>query len=76
MTINHAEIWALAKANRVRLDECPKHFFDLGEPPFALGSKCRCVNCGGIMDLTAINQYARGYKAAGGNPNDVVRDFE
>lgn len=69
------ELWLQAKANRERLDGCSKHFFDLGAPPFSFGAKCACQRCGGVMDLTLINEYARGYAAAGGNPNDVVANY-
>lgn len=69
------ELWLQAKANRERLEGCAKHFFDLGAPPYSLGAKCHCTRCGGVMDLVVIDQYARGYAAAGGDPNDVVKNY-
>lgn len=69
------ELFEQIKANRRRLDAYPKHRFDLGEPPYRFGEKATCQNCGGSMDLTDIGQYARGYAAAGGNPNDVVPNW-
>lgn len=69
------ELWLQAKINREKLDSCPKHFFDLAAPPYSFGAKAHCTHCGGVMDLLHINQYARGYEAAGGNPNDVVANY-
>lgn len=64
------------RANRKRLDECPKHRFEIGEPPYRLGAKATCMHCHGEMELTSIDEYLRGYRAAGGNPNDIVPGWE
>ena len=73
-----AEAYALAAANRDKLDGCPRHCFPdpipaQGEGVIAMfGRKMVCSNCGGKVDLVAINYYVRGYEAAGGNGNDIV----
>lgn len=73
---NSKQILKEIRENRAKLDSCAKHKFDLGEPPFKLASKAVCLNCGGKEALTAIGDYCKGYKAAGGNPNDIVENFE
>lgn len=70
------DLWEAIKANRKRLDECPKHRFDLGEAPYRINQRATCLNCHGEMELNAINQYRLGYRAAGGNPNDIVPGWE
>lgn len=64
------------RANRARLDACPKHRFELSEPPYHIGQDATCVNCHGEMKLTQIDEYVRGYRAAGGNPCDIVPNWE
>lgn len=66
---------ARIRANQDKLDACPKHLFDLGEPPYSIGQRHTCLNCGGVEKLTAIGDYVRGYIAAGGNPNDIVPNW-
>lgn len=63
------------RANQKSLDECPRHFFDLGPPPYRFGLKLTCQNCGGEMDAVKAFVYIQGYEAAGGNPNDVMPSF-
>jgi hypothetical protein len=65
--------WQRIKDNRDRLDACPRHLFE----PFPLeavrlGAKVECLTCGGLMDLTALNYYIRGYEAAGKTGNDIL----
>lgn len=69
-------LWEAIKANRKRLNECPKHRFEIGEPPYRLMQKATCLHCHGEMELTTIDEYLRGYRAAGGNPNDIVPGWE
>lgn len=76
MTIDSAALWAEVKANRDKIDACPKHRFDIGPPPYAIGCKFVCVNCGGRMDAVQAFRYCQGYKAAGGNANDVIPGYE
>ncbi|WLJ71090.1 hypothetical protein [Sphingomonas phage Kimi] len=65
------ELMEAAKANRDKLDNCPRHYFpELGQIQF--GMKATCRKCGGAMDLVAVNYYVRGYEAAGKNGNDIV----
>lgn len=74
--IDSAAILAEIKANRARLDGCARHRFDLGDPPYKFGMKVTCTNCGGTLDAIHAFSYTQGYKAAGGNPNDVIPNFE
>lgn len=68
------------KANRAKLDACPRHFFRCDLTPdeirAAFGQRLPCLRCEGTMLLTEINQYIRGYEAAGGNANDIWPDFK
>lgn len=73
---NPNEIWKSVKENRNKLDACTRHNFTIKNVPMELGAKVKCNNCGGWLDLTRVNDYCRGYKAAGGNPNDIVEGFE
>lgn len=63
--------------NRQRLNGCLLHYFDTTgmfdakEPPALL----RCVMCQGILPLEIAAEYARGFAAAGGNPELVVPGF-
>ena len=76
------ERWAAAQENVAQLDACPRHRFVLTDEQIAQGSgalfgkKLVCERCEGRMDLLHINQYIRGYKAAGGNPNDVMAGWQ
>ena len=64
------------KANRPKLDACPKHRFDVGDPPYRFGAKFTCTNCGGEMDAVQAFRYCQGFKAAGGDPNEVIPGYE
>ncbi|AXC34286.1 hypothetical protein P7I17_gp32 [Escherichia phage Halfdan] len=70
-----AALFAAIKENRRKLDACPRHLFDVGPPPYQLGQKVTCAICDGYMPVTDAAQYARGYMAAGGNPDDVIKNF-
>lgn len=59
--------------NRIRLDGCERHFFDPKD--MKLGKPIRCQKCGGTMQIGHAMQYASGYRAAGGNPDDVWPDL-
>lgn len=69
------ELLEQIKANRVRLNNCPKHRFEIGEPPYRFGEKFTCCNCGGKMDAVYALEYVNGYAAAGGDPNDIIPGF-
>lgn len=70
-----AALFAAIKENRRKLDACPRHLFDVGDPPYTLGQKVTCEICTGYMPVTDAAQYARGYMAHGGNPDDVIKNF-
>lgn len=70
MKIDAKALLAEVRANLDRLEACPRHQFD-AVPAVLLSDKHACLRCGGTMDVVAIGQYARGYKAAGGNPDDI-----
>lgn len=63
------------RQNKSKLNGCKRHKFDLNIP-FQVGQKYECKNCGGRESGPAILVYCQGYKAAGGNPNDIVENFE
>lgn len=68
------ERMARIRANRTALDNCPRHAF--GElPAMAFGMKLTCQRCGGVMDAIEAAAYARGFEAAGGNPDEIISDF-
>lgn len=69
------EMLSEIQANRVTLDNCPRHRFDLKKSPFKIGEKVRCDRCSGWMSLTQVGYYVRGYAAAGANPCDIVDDW-
>ena len=55
-----------------KLNECKAHSFIV--PPLLQlrpDARLKCRNCGGTLEVIAINFYTRGFAAAGGNPNDV-----
>lgn len=70
--------WAEAQANVERLNGCPRHHFVMTDeqvvagPGALFGKKLTCHRCNGRMDMLGVNQYVRGYQAAGGNPNDIL----
>jgi len=63
------------KENRNKLNACPCHKFDLPSPPYKLGFKWTCLNCGGEMKGEAIFEYINGYVAAGGDANNIVEGW-
>lgn len=63
------------KRNRDRLDACPQHDFgELPNPP-RFGQKLICTRCIGQMDAVQAFRYCQGFAAAGGDPNEVIRNF-
>jgi len=73
--MNMHERYEAIKANRKKLDECKQHAFADVSPPFYLGQCFVCDNCGGHMQAVEACQYARGFHAAGGNPNLIIPNF-
>lgn len=73
--LEKSKLLAEIRANHAKLDACPKHFFDAGDPPYKFGQKFTCHNCGGVMDGIAAMHYTKGYAAAGKDPNEVFKNF-
>lgn len=71
-------LWAQAQANVELLNGCSRHHFAMTDeqvvagPAALFGKKLTCQRCNGQMDMLGVNQYVRGYAAAGGNPNDIL----
>lgn len=64
------------KANHASLNSCPKHAFGKVVGDRSGGYSPRqnmriCQNCGGSMEDRDVILYAKGYKAAGGDPDDI-----
>lgn len=55
---------------------CPRHFYPHDPEGYRIGQKVQCAHCGVNASLTEIGSYLRGYMAAGGNPADVMPDWE
>ena len=71
-----AEVLAAIKRNRERLDGCKKHSFAYPEDrALRFGEKLTCCNCGCVMDAVQAFVYCRGFEAAGGDPNEVIKGF-
>lgn len=63
--------------NSKRLDSCPVHEFIYPRDRYLrLSEKLTCRNCGGEMDAVQAFRYCQGYKAAGGNPCEIIEGFE
>jgi hypothetical protein len=77
VTIDTRKIWEEVKANRAKLDACPRHRFTGGDTILGLriGQKMTCTVCGGQMELTDVGQYIRGYEAAGKPADDIWPGF-
>lgn len=72
-SIDYKGLFAKVRENRDRLDACPRHLFSkLYIEERALGQKAKCDKCGGSLALEYVNQYVRGYEAAGKPGNDIV----
>lgn len=76
MTIDTKALLAEVQANRAKIDSCARHRFEIGDPPYRFGAKFERTNCGGTMDAVQAFRYCQGYKAAGGDPNDVIPGYE
>jgi len=74
MSINFKEILETVKANGARLKQCPRHRFVWPENR-TLGTRLKCENCGGEMDVVQILRYVEGCEAAGGKADDIVEKF-
>lgn len=74
MSIAAATLWAEVKENLRKIRACSRHRFVA--QAVKLGQKVVCQNCSGQMGLTSIGDYIAGYKAAGGDVNDIWPDYE
>ena len=64
------------KANHAKLNSCAKHEFgkvvgDRSGGPSPRHNMRICQQCGGTMEDRDVIIYAKGYKAAGGNPDEI-----
>ena len=67
------ELFEAAKENSRKRSECKRHSVSAFERN--LGQRFTCSVCGCNADLSYVAAYADGYKAAGGNPNDIVPNY-
>ncbi len=79
MNIDPALLLEEIRANQKRLDECKRHHFPTLPPTDQIGTmlglKLTCSKCGGIMDARMAASYTRGYAAAGGDPNEIIPNW-
>lgn len=68
-------IFAEKRENNDKLNACPRHLFAPSNVKLVVGGSAECERCGGKMAILAVNQYIRGYEAAGGDANDILRGF-
>lgn len=73
--IDVKSIWEEVKNNQKKIRGCKKHYFG-NAGPLKLGQKLTCENCGGVMGLSEIGSYIRGYEAAGGAATDIISDWQ
>lgn len=77
MDIDNGTLIAEIKENHAKLNGCARHCFDNEtKPPLPFAMRLTCRNCGGNMDAVQAFRYCQGFKAAGGNPNDVMPGYE
>lgn len=74
MRIDAQQILIEVKENLARIGGCPKHRFHGFAAKF--GDRLECSNCGGKMNLLDVGEYIAGYKAAGGDVNDIWPEYE
>lgn len=68
-------IYNQIKANREALNNCKQHSFIVPDAPLPFKLKLKCSNCGSWMDAIQAMEYARGWKAAGRDPNEIIPGF-
>ncbi len=62
---------AKIRKNINNIERCKKHRFDPDNYGRKPGAKATCLNCGGVMRLTEVGSYLQGFKAAGGDTEEV-----
>jgi hypothetical protein len=67
-------IWKEVQANHAKLASCPRHRFEGGS--VKIGQKVTCLNCGGMTGLVHVGDYIDGYRAAGGDVNDIWPEYD
>ena len=60
------------KANISLLHSCSKHRFAESPTKHTFGERVECERCHGRMGVLDALHYTRGYRAAGGDPADVM----
>lgn len=75
LTQDGGKLMAEIRANRNALEQCPRHDFESTNPPYEIGQKFKCRECKGLMPAIEALAYARGYQAAGGDPNKIIEGF-
>lgn len=68
------EILAEVRENIRRLKSCPRHTVDPASRVF--GQPTYCIHCGGKLRAEELMQYIAGYRAAGGNANDIWPGYD
>lgn len=76
MPIDHRALWNEVKENLRKIRTCPRHRFESITQNVLVGQKYQCQNCQGQMGLVSIGDYIAGYKAAGGDVNDIWPGYE
>ena len=75
-TTDYKKMLADIRENHRRWRECPRHLYRAWDAnKHSLGQKHTCLNCGSSKSLTDIGCYIEGYKAAGGDPNDIMPGY-
>ena len=69
------QIFKDVRENSDKRDACPRHDFGQYPMPPKLRIKLTCKHCGAWMQICDISIYAKGYAAAGGNPEDIIQGF-
>jgi hypothetical protein len=62
-------LWEEVKVNMAKLNACPRHRFT--PVPVKLGDKFTCTVCGGVTGPTDLGNYIKGYRAHGGDADDI-----
>lgn len=71
--IRDPSVWAEVRANQAKLNACLRH--TISPDPRKLGERVTCIHCGGMMSVTDMSMYVKGYEAAGGDCDDIWPGF-
>ena len=75
MALDAKALWEQVKADSKARRACPRHHYAPRTGGYGLGEKLTCSVCGVADRLTDIGRYIEGYKAAGGDPHDIMPDW-